>query len=126
MNLQSAIPVLRIFDADIARQFYVDWLGFTLDWQHQFEPTLPKYLQVSRGTVVLHLSEHYGDCSPGAKIIINTDDVGALHAELGTRPNPRMRPGIEIAPWNAKVMLVTDPFGNRISFNQDLDLHPEK
>jgi len=126
MILQAAIPILRIFDADIAKQFYIDWLGFKLDWQHQYDPAFPKYLQVSRGAVVLHLSEHYGDCSPGAKIIVNTDDVVALHTELASRPNPRMRPGIEIAPWNAKVMVVTDPFGNRISFNQDLDLHPDK
>lgn len=31
-----------------------------------------------------------------------------------------MRPGVEVAPWNAKVMNVTDPFGHRISFNQPL------
>ena len=124
MNLQPAIPILRIFDADLARQFYVEWLGFRLDWTHQFERLLPKYMQVSRGGTVLHLSEHYGDCSPGAKIIINTDDVEALHAELSSRPNPRMSPGVELAPWNAKVMVVIDPFGNRISFNQDLDSFP--
>jgi hypothetical protein len=31
-----------------------------------------------------------------------------------------MNPGVELAPWNAKVMDVTDPFGNRLSFNQPL------
>jgi catechol 2,3-dioxygenase-like lactoylglutathione lyase family enzyme len=126
MNLQAAIPVLRIFDVDMAKAFYLDWLGFTLDWTHEFGPTFPKYLQVSRGALLLHLSEHYGDSSPGAKLLIHLDDVDALHAELSSRPNPRMRPGIEVAPWNAKVMQVTDPFGNRLVFNQDRDLHPQK
>jgi uncharacterized glyoxalase superfamily protein PhnB len=70
--------------------------------------------------VILHLTEHYGDCSPGAKVFINTDDVDALHRELSERPHPHMRPGVEVAPWNAKVMNVTDPFGNRLSFNQPL------
>jgi hypothetical protein len=28
--------------------------------------------------------------------------------------------GLEIAPWNARVMEVTDPFGNRLRFNEDL------
>lgn len=31
----------------------------------------------------------------------------------------RARPGIEEAPWNAKVMEVTDPFGNRLRFSED-------
>jgi len=29
-----------------------------------------------------------------------------------------MRPGIEDAPWNARVMEVIDPFGNRIRFSE--------
>jgi hypothetical protein len=120
MNLKPAIPVLRIFDVDIARAFYVGWLGFAVDWEHQYDPTFPKYLQVSRGALVLHLSEHYGDGSPGAKLVIHCDDIDALHAELASRPNPRMRPEIEVAPWNAKVMQVIDPFGNRLVFNQSL------
>jgi Glyoxalase superfamily protein len=31
-----------------------------------------------------------------------------------------MRPGVEVAPWNAKVMDVLDPFGNHLCFNQPL------
>ncbi len=43
MKLQTAIPVLRIFNAEMASAFYVDWLGFAIDWQHQFGPDFPKY-----------------------------------------------------------------------------------
>lgn len=64
--------------------------------------------------------EHHGDCCPGAEVFVHIDDVEALHRELRTRPNPRTNPGIEVAPWNAKVMNVIDPFGNRICFNQSL------
>ena len=98
MLLHPPIPILRIFDAALARQFYLDWLGFRLDWEHRSGPGGPRYLQVSRGPVVLHLTEHYGDCSPGAKVFINTDDVEALHRELATRPNPNMRPGVRWPP----------------------------
>jgi catechol 2,3-dioxygenase-like lactoylglutathione lyase family enzyme len=122
MTLQPPIPVLRIFDLVLAKAFYLDWLGFKLDWEHQLASGAPKYLQVSRGAVVLHLSEHYGDCSPGAKVFIHTDDVDAIHRELSERPNPNMRPGVELAPWNARVMVVVDPFGNRLCFNQSLSV----
>ncbi|WP_038165504.1 glyoxalase superfamily protein [Verrucomicrobium sp. BvORR106] len=118
MKLQAPIPLFRIFDHQLARAFYLGWLGFKLDWEHQFSPNSPRYLQVSRDELVLHLSEHYGDCTPGSKILVHLDDVTALHAELATRPNPNMNPGIEIAPWGAKVLEVIDPFGNRICFNQ--------
>jgi catechol 2,3-dioxygenase-like lactoylglutathione lyase family enzyme len=120
VRLEPAIPVLRVFDTTLARRFYVDWLGFTVDWVHQFGPDFPRYTQVSRGGAVLHLTEHHGDCSPGAKILVHIDDVEALHRELSGRPHPSMRPGVERAPWNAKVMEVVDPFGNRIVFNQPL------
>ena len=88
MTLEPPIPVLRIFDHALARKFYLDWLGFTVDWEFQSGPGGPHYLQISRGPVVLHLTENYGDCSPGAKVFINTDDVEALHCELHSRPNP--------------------------------------
>ena len=57
------IPVLRMFSIEKAKEFYVGFLGFTIDWEHRFEDGLPIYMQVSRGNVVLHLSEHHGDGS---------------------------------------------------------------
>ena len=120
MKLQAPIPLFRIFDLLLAKKFYVDWLGFQIDWEHQFTPNAPRYIQISRDAALIHLTEHYGDCTPGAKAFIHIDDVEALHRELATRPNPNMNPGIEEAPWNAKVMEVTDPFGNRLCFNQSL------
>ena len=118
MKLRPAIPVLRIFDYELARAFYVDWLGFRIEWLHRFSPTAPRVLQISRDGAVLRLSEHYGDGSPGANVSIETDDVAALHRELHSRPNPNMNPGIEDTPWNSKLLGVVDPFGNRINFDQ--------
>ena len=78
----------------------------------------PLYLQVSRGSLVLHLSEHHGDSCPGSTARVFTRDVDALHAEITKTPYKYMRPGVEIAPWGDKLMEVIDPFGNRLRFNQ--------
>jgi catechol 2,3-dioxygenase-like lactoylglutathione lyase family enzyme len=121
MKMGPPIPILRVFNHALAKNFYVDWLGFKVDWEHEFEPNSPKYIQVTRDGVTLHLSEHYGDCTPGARVFIEAEDVGALHSELHSRPNPNMNPGIEITPWNSKCLEVIDPFGNRLTFNQSLD-----
>ena len=120
MKLQAPIPIFRIFDYELAKSFYVDWLGFHIDWEFRLSPTAPRYIQVSRDSAVFHLTEHYGDASPGAKAFIHLDDLEAFHEELCTRPNPNMRPGIHEAPWGAKIMEVVDPFGNRVCFNQSL------
>ena len=36
IEFARAIPVLRIFSVDKANEFYVGYLGFTIDWQHRF------------------------------------------------------------------------------------------
>ncbi len=37
MKLGHPIPILRIFDEAKAEEFYLDFLGFKLDWEHRFE-----------------------------------------------------------------------------------------
>ncbi|KPF94769.1 hypothetical protein IP86_21195 [Rhodopseudomonas sp. AAP120] len=114
-------PVLRIFDIAKAREFYLDYLGFRLDWEHRFEPDLPLYMQVSRDDAVLHLSEHHGDCSPGAKLLLDTTGLRDYHAELAAKGYTYLRPGLETPPWGGLTMTVTDPFSNRIVFTERTD-----
>jgi catechol 2,3-dioxygenase-like lactoylglutathione lyase family enzyme len=114
-----AVPVLRIFDLDKAKEFYVDYLGFKVDWEHQFEPDLPVYMQVSRDDLVLHLSEHHGDSSPGAAVLIYTTGIEAFHAELAVKRYKYARPGLEDdADLNARTVTIKDPFGNSLRFFQ--------
>jgi uncharacterized glyoxalase superfamily protein PhnB len=116
MTLGRTTPILRIFDETKAKQFYVDFLGFVVDWEHRFEPQLPLYLQVSRGDCLLHLSEHHGDCSPGAALRIQVDDLDALLAELQTKAYRYCSPTVELMPWGSRDLSVIDPFGNRLTF----------
>ena len=58
-------PVLRIFSLEKAREFYLDFLSFKVDWEHRFGPDFPIYMQVSRDGLSLHLSEHHGDGHAG-------------------------------------------------------------
>ena len=116
MALGPVTPILRMFDEAKAREFYVDFLGFQVDWEHRFEPGMPLYLQVSREGCILHLSEHHGDCCPGAALRIGVDDVDTYHAELAVKVYGYARPQVEEAPWGAREMTVKDPFGNRLVF----------
>jgi catechol 2,3-dioxygenase-like lactoylglutathione lyase family enzyme len=111
------IPILRSFDEAKAREFYVDFMGFTVDWEHRFADNAPLYMQVSKGSLVLHLSEHHGDCSPGGAIRVETGDVDALGAELRAKRYKYANPGCgQLMPWGTKELTLTDPFKNRLIF----------
>lgn len=116
MQFSHVIPILRIFDEAKARTFYIDFLGFSVDWEHRFEPEMPLYMQISKGGIQLHLSEHHGDCCPGAGIRINMNGVRELQKELVGKQYAYARPGLEKKPWNTEECTVTDPFGNRLVF----------
>jgi catechol 2,3-dioxygenase-like lactoylglutathione lyase family enzyme len=113
-GLSHPVPVLRMFDVDATRRFYVDYLGCNLDWQ-EGEGDGPAFMQVSRGPVVLNLSSHHGDGTPGAVVLVFVTDVDALHAELHAKDYPFLNPGIE--PHGAgREMVLLDPSSNQIRF----------
>jgi uncharacterized glyoxalase superfamily protein PhnB len=121
MTFGRTTPILRIFDESKAREFYVDFLGFTVDWEHRFEPGLPIYMQLSKDGCIIHLSEHHGDCTPGAAVRIETTELDAFHAELTSKRYKYARPGIGEMPWGTRELSVTDPFGNRLTFSTRID-----
>jgi uncharacterized glyoxalase superfamily protein PhnB len=121
-KLAKTTPILRSFDEAKAREFYLEWLGFEVVFEHRFEPGLPLYMGIRRGECMLHLSEHHGDASPGAAMRIEVDDIDALAAELNARPYKRLRPTVETMPWGTRDMSVTDPFGNRLTFTHAISV----
>jgi uncharacterized glyoxalase superfamily protein PhnB len=119
-SLQT-IPIFRIFDTAKAKQFYLDFLGFTLDWEHRFDEKAPLYMQVSRAGLILHLSEHHGDCCPGSTVFVRVKGLAEYHAEISAKNYGYLRPGIEETFHQSRCMQVIDPFGNRIRFDESLD-----
>lgn len=116
MEFSAPIPILRIFDEDKARDFYVGFLGFSVDWEHRFAPGTPLYMQLRLGDAVLHLSEHHGDATPGSSVRIMCDDVDAYCAALNAKAYKYARPGVQDMPWGTRDTTIADPFGNRITF----------
>jgi catechol 2,3-dioxygenase-like lactoylglutathione lyase family enzyme len=108
------IPILRMYDVEATKRFYVEYLGFNLDWQDG-EGDRPVYMRVSRGPVALDLSSHAGDGTPGTVIVIPLEDVAALHRELHTRDYPFMNPGID-PRGIGKEVTVFDPASNQVRF----------
>ncbi|HUL43462.1 MAG TPA: glyoxalase superfamily protein [Bacteroidota bacterium] len=116
MSFGKTTPILRIFDEARAKEFYIGFLGFEIDWEHRFEPGTPIYMQISKDGCVLHLSEHHGDGCPGAVMRIQTNELDKFHAELTAKNYKYYRPGIQKMEWGTRDMTVQDPFGNKLTF----------
>ncbi|MEV6557357.1 glyoxalase superfamily protein [Nocardia sp. NPDC051756] len=118
IGFAAPIPVLRMFDAARAYEFYCDYLGFTVDWEHRFGDNFPLYAEVSRGVAKLHLSEHHGDGTPGTVVWMAVADVKAWYAELAGKEYRYAKPGPpEDGPGGLGFELI-DPSGNTLRFAQ--------
>lgn len=121
--VEHTVPILRIFDEARAREFYLEYLGFTVDWEHRFEPAAPLYMQISRHSLVLHLSEHHGDGTPGQVVYVAATGIRALHAELQNKHYPQLNPGLDDSPGDegGLCLTLTDPFGNSLRIDERPD-----
>jgi catechol 2,3-dioxygenase-like lactoylglutathione lyase family enzyme len=116
---QTVIPQLRITDVAASLAFYVDGLGFKVDWQHQFEPGFPLFMQITRNGQTLFLTQHSGDCAVGAAVYFVVPDAQAFYAECvghGTQATQQPTP----TPWGTCECVLTDPDGNRLRFASEL------
>jgi uncharacterized glyoxalase superfamily protein PhnB len=116
-RLPRVIPILRSFDETLARSFYVTFLGGRETFSHRFDDDAPLYLGIEIESAELHLSEHFGDATPGSAVRIGLNDLTGFHRALSARPYRFARPAIENQPWGDQLS-INDPFGNRLIFFQ--------
>jgi catechol 2,3-dioxygenase-like lactoylglutathione lyase family enzyme len=111
---QRVIPTLRITDYERSKSYYGGALGFTIEWEHRFEPHFPVFLSVIRDGMRLYLSQHRGDCQVGGLVHFVIPDVDGWHAEfresgatISEAPNDDL---------GFRNMTVVDPDGNHLRF----------
>jgi catechol 2,3-dioxygenase-like lactoylglutathione lyase family enzyme len=121
IGFNRVVPVLRIFDIAKADEFYQGFLGFSVDWDHRFDQGAPLYRQISRGNLILHLSEHHGDGCPGAHLRVMMQGVEEFHREISAKSYRYMRPGLERTTWGTLETGAIDPFGNLIRFCERIE-----
>jgi uncharacterized glyoxalase superfamily protein PhnB len=116
---QTVIPQLRITSASISLPFYLDGLGFAVDWKHQFEPGFPVFAQITRAGQTLFLTEHTGDCQVGGAVYLLVPDVVDCYRQFTQRgiATPEQP---QDTPWDTREMVVVDPDGNRLRFASHL------
>jgi hypothetical protein len=118
IQFERAVPIFRMFSVEKAREFYLDFLGFKVDFEARFTPNSPVFMQVSRGGLVIRLSEHHGDATPGSHAYVEMTGVTDLHRELNDKNYRYNKPGLQQQEWDMTELTVTDPSNNRITFGE--------
>lgn len=118
MKVEKVIPVLRIFDYKKAIEFYVEWLGFKINWEHTFEDNTPVYIEIEKDGLIIHLSEHHGDGTPGTNVFVWCEGVEEFHKGIINKKYKYNKPGLEKTFYGSLAVKVIDPFHNQIIFNE--------
>ncbi len=113
----KGVPIFRIKNVQEAKLFYIDYLGFKLDWEHYYEKNAPVYMQVSKNELVLYLSENQR-FNKGIIIYVSISNLDSLHHELCKKSNYQT-PSVLTTQWNTKQMEILDPFDNLLRFNEE-------
>jgi hypothetical protein len=101
---EQVIPILHVADAANAAAWY-QRLGFQKEWEYRFEPHLPAFVSIARGTVRLFLSEHNGDARPDTLVYLWVQDVFPIAKDFQVKVGEQS--------WAHEIEL-RDPDGNRL------------
>ena len=120
--MQYAMPVLEIRSYQDAVAFYVDWLGFRIDWEWRSSKDSPVYMQISRDGLYLRLNSYQSDGAKHCAMVV--DDLEAYVHEWKTKC-PDWQDEMRVVdlgnPKPAKLMDLEDPFGNTLAFQEGND-----
>jgi uncharacterized glyoxalase superfamily protein PhnB len=109
--MERAIPILPADDLIVAKEFYVDRLGFDVRFEATTDGTTG-LLGIDRGTISLTLDAPMSGHGREACVSLQVDDADAYYDEWRERVEIRRPPVNE--PWGARTFDVIDPFGNTI------------
>ena len=129
-GFESSIPVLRMLDELRAREFYINFLGYEIDWEHRFRPEKPGsplYMQIRMGESVLHLNGHAESDAPTSEVripVFRLDDYCAVlrdrwHNDNWCKEIASAGPPEIVDPryeGRNTDMNIGDPFGNLLVF----------
>lgn len=117
----SSIPVLKMLDEAAAKAFYIDYLGFAIDWEHRFEPTSPEsplYMQVRLGDAVIHLNGHAEEDAPISEVRIPVRGLDNYCEYLRSKDAAYPKPSVVDPRYEGRNtdMNIFDPFDNYLVF----------
>ena len=109
--MERAVPILPGDDIAVAKEYYVNKLGFSLDWEwtHDGKEGL---IGVSRGGITLTIDCPMSGHGREAAVGIEVGNADAYYEEWKEKVDVKRAPVNE--SWGARTFGLSDPFGNTI------------
>jgi uncharacterized glyoxalase superfamily protein PhnB len=122
-ELKDVIPILDVRDVETALRFYIERLGFQVDFRWQDDPN--NYAGVRRGGVRLHMQwQHEDEFRKGTagnlRVRMIVDDPDALCEEFRAKGVFDEHTQVRDTPWATREFGFRDPDGNGLIFYRDL------
>lgn len=120
-TFEATNPILCVRDVTASIDYYVERLGFSLQfsWGEDGEPL--SFAGVARDGFEVFLCLE-GQGNPGTWFAVWVDDVDSLHDEYVRRGADVRRAPVDL-PWGVREMNVADPDGHRIRFSTSSGRH---
>ena len=109
--MERAVPVLPVDDLAVAKQFYVNGLGFEVTFEAS-EDGKSGLLGVRRGPIAITLDSPMDGHGRNACVSLEVESADRYYDEWRTRVEIKRPPKNE--EWGARTFSVTDPSGNTI------------
>ena len=109
--MERAVPILPADDLQVAKEFYVERLGFCVRFDTSADGRTG-LLGLERGTIALTIDCPMRGHGRDACVGLEVDDADALYAAWHAKVDIRRPPRDEA--WGARTFDVLDPFGNTI------------
>jgi predicted lactoylglutathione lyase len=110
--IENVIPILRVEDLEASRRYYIQTLGFTLDWDAA--PSMMISVSRDHNSIMLCQREQG---QPGTWLWIGVDDADALFAEFSAK-GARIRSTPQNFSW-AYEFAIEDPDGHVLRFGAE-------
>ena len=116
-RIEEMVPVFGIDSYEDAKAHYVDWLGFTIDWEWREAEGQPVIMAISRDGASFMLDEyaHPTACT----VTLKVTDLAGLVAEWDRRRPGGAKVVIE-PPYEFPAVRVSDGCGNTLAFQEPL------
>ncbi|HVR43060.1 MAG TPA: glyoxalase superfamily protein, partial [Thermoanaerobaculia bacterium] len=109
--IERAVPILPGDDLGVAKDFYVDRLGFTVEWEDTADGT-NGIMGLVKGTIELTIDCPMDGHGRNACVSLRVNSADDYYEEWRQKVEIRRPPHDE--SWGARTFGVTDPFGNTI------------
>lgn len=111
----QCVPILQVSQIALSLEFYVDRLGFELEWIYQPEG-LPAFAAVRREQIRLFLTEH-PESVFGSLIYCYVSPIASWYEAILSQGLQAEWP-LERTEWGTQEFQIRDPDGNRLRFGE--------